>query len=74
MITLQEQRLIDTVGEVVAPQLGHRPTESIKTYVDPVIWEDLGWKKQFAEETERWVAKARTYTNKTLFPPKKKTP
>jgi len=74
MLTLQEQRLIDTVGEEVAPQLGHKPAESIKTYVDPVVWEDVGWKKQFAEETEKWVAKALTYGKKTLFPSKKKTP
>jgi DNA topoisomerase IB len=72
MLTLQEQRLIDTVGEVVAPQLGHKPTESITTYVDPSVWEKVGWKKQFAKETERWVAKARTYSKQTLFPPKKK--
>ena len=74
MLTLQEQRLIDTVGEVVAPQLGHKPSESIKTYVDPSVWEKVGWKNQFAEETERWVAKARTYSKQTLFPSKKRTP
>ena len=78
---------VSVVGEKVAPNLGHDATESIKTYIDDLVWDDASegqasWSSQWEKNTEDAIKVAKKIEVTTLFPklktleippPKKKT-
>ena len=66
---LQNTKVIDTVGRRVAPHLSHEPEESVKTYIDPNVWDESGWNEQFVDEQDKYAAKNLL---RVVNPPKKR--
>ena len=66
---LQNRKVIDTVGRRVAPHLSHEPEESVKTYIDPIVWDESGWNEQFVDEQDKYAAKNLL---RVVNPPKKR--
>ena len=72
---LHTDNLIATVGEYVAPNLSHKPKQSIETYIDPTVFETTGWSESMGENTYELtnaVMKMRFTTKKAKKTTKKK--
>ena len=72
---LHTDNLIATVGEYVAPNLSHKPKQSIETYIDPNVFETTGWYESMGENTYELtnaVMKMRFTTKKAKKTTKKK--
>ena len=82
MATLIKDLKVSKVGAEVAPRLGHDAKESIKTYIDDLVWDEAqngqaSWVSQWEDHTDAFVKKAKQIklTTLGLVPkPKKKAP
>ena len=71
---------VSVVGAKVAPHLGHDAKESIKTYIDDLVWDQAqdgqaSWSSQWEDQTDAFVETAKTIRLTTLgLAPKPKAP